>query len=105
MDGSVAYGMQIAAETGKHFYWLTCGITGASQVCEAALRVEGITEEELSSGCPCDPASKSKLRIVAKKGLLLRLTRNQDKHRGFVNGALAVLYEELSDGVILARLV
>ena len=62
-------------------------------------------EEELHQGYPCDPSSKSKLRIVAKKGVLLRLTRNQDKHRGFVNGALAEVFDELEDGVIIARLV
>ena len=105
LDASVAYGMQIAAEKGKHFYWLTCTNRGASEVCEAALRVKGIAEEELHWGYPCDPSSKSKLRIVAKKGVLLRLTRNQDKHRGFVNGALAEVYDELGDGVIVGRFV
>ena len=105
LDSSVKHGMQIAKEKRKHFYWLTCTNAGASKVCEAALRVEGITEEELRKGYPGDPSSKSRLRIVAKEGILLRLTRNQDKRRGFVNGALAVVYEELDDGVIIAKLV
>ena len=42
---------------------------------------------------------------MARKGVLLKLTRNQDKHRGFVNGALVACIEELGDGVIVARLV
>ena len=43
----------------------------------------------------CDPTSKSKLRIVAVKGILIRLTRNFDKQRGFVNGAIAKVFEDL----------
>ena len=105
MDECVAFGMQLAKEKNKHFAWLTCTNKGASDVCEAALRVLEVTEEQLRSGYPCDPSSKSRLRIVAKKGMLLRLTRNQDKHRGFVNGALAYVYEELSNGYIIARLL
>ena len=105
LDESVAYGMQIATESGKHFSWLTCTNKGASEVCEAALRVLGVTEEELEWGYPCDPASKSKLRIVAKKGILIRLTRNQDKMRGFVNGALARVFDELDTGVLIAQLI
>jgi hypothetical protein len=49
----------------------------------------------LEKGYPCDPTSKSKLRIVAVKGLLIRLTRNFDKQRGFVNGAIAKVFEDL----------
>ena len=40
-----------------------------------------------------DPASKSNLRILFRIGLVYRLTRNLDKARGFVNGALAVCVE------------
>ena len=56
---------------------------------------QGITDKQLEKGYPCDPTSKSKLRIVAVKGLLIRLTRNFDKQRGFVNGAIAKVFEDL----------
>ena len=105
MDDSVEHGMELAKKTGKHFSWLTCTNRGAAEVCEAALRVLGVTQEELDWGYPCDPTSKSRLRIVAKRGVLLRLTRNFDKGRGFVNGALARVYEELGHGVIIATLI
>ena len=105
LDASVAYGMELASETGKHFSWLTCTNRGAAEVCEAALRVIGVTQEELDWGYACDPTSKSVLRIVATKGVLLRLTRNFDKTRGFVNGALVRVFEDLGNGVIIAQLI
>ena len=60
----------------------------------------------LRAGYPGDPSSKSSLRILCKPGLLYRLTRNLDKRRGFVNGALAVCVESLKGHeVFIARLV
>ena len=98
--------MDLAKETGKHFAWLTCTNKGASEICEAALRVLKITQEELERwGYTCDPTSKSKIPRVAKEGVLLRLTRNFDKRRGFVNGALVRVFEDLGDGVIIAEFV
>ena len=47
LDDSVEHGMDLAKETGKHFSWLTCTNRGASEVCEAALRVLEITQEQL----------------------------------------------------------
>ena len=105
LDACVKRGMQIAAASKKHFQWLTCTNKGASEVCEAALRAKGITDEQLEAGYPCDPTSKSKLRIIAKKGILIRLTRNLDKTRGFVNGALAFVFEPLGRGVFVAQIL
>ena len=66
----------------------------------------GIDDAALSEGYLCDPATKSDLRILAKPGLLLRLTRNLDKSRGFVNGALAEVCESLrGNSVFTARLL
>ncbi len=43
---------------------------------------------------------------MAKPGIVLRLSRNFDKQRGFVNGALAVVCESLrGNAVFTARLV
>ena len=54
----------------------------------------------------CDPTTKSDLGVVAKKGILLRLSRNFDKQRGFVNGAYCLVEERLrGNAVFTARLV
>ena len=71
------------------FTWLTVTNAGSEEVCRAALRHQGITEAELDTGFVCDPQTKSRLRILARPGIILRLSRNIDKQRGFVNGALA----------------
>ena len=98
--------MQIAKEKKTNFMWLTCTNKGASEVCEAALRANGITDKQLESGYRCDPSSKSNLPIVAVKGVLMRLTRNFDKTRGFVNGALAFVFEPLhGNEVFVAQLL
>ena len=54
-----------------------------------------ITEEDLLNGAPCDPQTKSTLNILARPGIILRLSRNLDKVRGFVNGAVCVVIESL----------
>ncbi len=59
------------------------------------MRAQGMTDEQLKTGYRCDPTSKSNLRIIAKKDILVRLTRNLDKARGFVNGAIATVFEDL----------
>ena len=105
LEACVAYSMEIAQETGKPFTWLTATNRGSSEVCAAALSHLRVSEEELANGFKCDPAAKSNLRIVAQKGILVRLTRNFDKQRGFVNGALAEVWESLSgNAVFVARL-
>ena len=86
----MAQGMRLAEERGAVFTWLTCTNKGAASVCKAALHLQGITEEDLQQGYPCDPQTKSNLRIISRPGLVLRLSRNNDKIRGFVNGALCV---------------
>jgi ATP-dependent exoDNAse (exonuclease V) alpha subunit len=106
LEACVAEGIELAEKQKEPFSWLTCTNKGASEVCEAALALLGHSAKELASGYLCDPATKSDLRIVAKRGILLRLSRNFDKQRGFVNGALAVVCESLrGNEVFTARLV
>ena len=52
------------------------------------------------NGYLCDPASKSPLRILARRGIKVRLTRNFDKQRGFVNGATGTVCESLRDNAV-----
>jgi len=80
--------MELAERHGEPFQWLTVTNAGASEECQAALQVLGVSQEELSLGYLCDPATKSDLHIVAKQDILLHLSRNFNKQRGFVNGAL-----------------
>ena len=102
----VRYGMQIAEKTGKPFTWLTATNRGSHEICEAALRVLEVSQEELAGGFKCDPTSKSTLPIVAKTGIMLRLTRNFDKTRGFVNGAVGEVVESLrGNAAFVVRLV
>ena len=96
----VKRGMQLARDKGVPFTWLTATNRGASEVCAEALRLEGITDEELQRGYYCDPATKSELRIVAKPGVVVRLSRNFDKQRGFVNGAIGVVCHSLRGNAV-----
>ena len=106
LEECVAYGFELAAARRKVFTWLTHTNMGASTVCRAALALRGISDDDLHAGYRCDPLSKSRLPILARPGLLYRLTRNLDKRRGFVNGALAVCHESLmGNEVFIARLV
>ena len=93
METCVALGMKLADQAGEPFSWLSCTNKGALDVCTAALSVMGICAGDLTAGFLCDPATKSDLRILARKGILIRLSRNFDKQRGFVNGALARIEE------------
>ena len=79
---------------------------GASDVCLAALQHKGVSAADLDDGYLCDPASKSVLRILVIPGLIIRLTRNFDKQRGFANGALAAICDSLDGNrVFTARLL
>ena len=98
--------MRLAEKAKEPFAWLTCTNKGSSDVCKAALEVEGVTDDEVADGYYCDPASKNNLGIVFKKSIIYRLTRNMDKARGYVNGALAEGIESLDGNkVFTARLL
>ena len=96
----VRRGMELASSKGTPFNWLTATNRGAAEVCQAALALEGITDEDLAGGYCCDPATKSDLSIVAKPGVVVRLSRNFDKQRGFVNGAVGVIREALRGNAV-----
>ena len=81
---------------GKHFMWLCVTNAGADRINRAALALCGVTESDLEKGYPGDPNCKAG-KIFIKAGIWLRLTRNLDKARGFVNGALAQVLEVLAE--------
>ena len=106
LDVCVQYGMELGKAEGTVFTWLTARNRGAAEVCEAALRSLGITADDLQGGFLCDPQTKSPLRILARPGIVIRLSRNLDKARGFVNRALAEVCESLrGNAVFMARLL
>ena len=100
LEAAVRQGLELEESSGLRFTWLTCTNAGAAEVCRAALAVAGIGEEELSGGYLCDPESKSPLRILARPGVKVRLTRNLDKQRGFVNGATGTVCESLRGNAV-----
>ena len=106
LEWCVARGMQMAREAQCVFTWLTTTNAGAEEISRAALRLQGIGEAELARGFVCDPQTKSTLRILARPGIILRLSRNLDKQRGFVNGALAEVVVSLrGNAVFVAKLL
>ena len=101
----VAKGMELGSEQNEVFTWLTATNRGAAEVCTAALLNKGITKADTDLGYHCDPTSKSTIGILAIAGIILRLTRNLDKGRGFVNGALCIVIEKLhGNGYFIAPL-
>ena len=92
----------MTAVPGRVFVWLCVTNAGADKVNAAVLAHLGL---DPAAGVPGDPKVGAG-GIVVRAGLYVRLTRNLDKDRGFVNGAIGVIEVVLSaaDGVFLARL-
>ena len=90
LEIAVKCGHQLGLRRGHPFIWLCVTNKGANLVNEMALKNAGVTDEERHYGYNGDPnANAGKLFI--KEGLRVRLTRNLDKSRGFVNGAMATV--------------
>ena len=81
---------------GHHFMWLCVTNSGANKINDMALKVEGVTDEQRQYGYDGDENAKAG-KMFIRPGLMIRLTRNLDKTRGFVNGALAEVHDVLSE--------
>ena len=100
LQEAVAKGLSIYARSGKLFVWLCVTNKGVRDVNIAAIAQldPPITEEDLRSrGFPTDPNVGKNGYIVIRSGITIRCTRNIDKDRGFVNGAIAVVVDVLVD--------
>ena len=85
----IEFGMEAQERAGYPFVWICNTNRGVAKVCRAALRTLGIQLEDIErDGYLGDPGVKGSLRILPRVGVWIRLTRNLDKARGFVNGAL-----------------
>ena len=103
LDTAVRQGMAIAADQGRHFIWLTVTNKGAQTINEHGCAAVGITPELLATAPHGDPKVHAG-PVYAKPGVMIRLTRNLDKDRGFVNGAIGEVVDVLSDRVFTLRL-
>ena len=102
LDAAVRAGLDYGRRRGVSFSWLCVTNAGADRVNCAALRLLGIhdQDENLLFGDPKVNAG----RINVSIGVMLRLTRNLDKGRGFVNGAIGEVFAILDDYVFILRL-
>jgi hypothetical protein len=90
----VEFGMEAQERHRQPFVWICNTNKGVAKVSRAALRHIGIELEDIEAdGYLGDPSVKGMLRILPRVGVWLRLTRNLDKARGFVNGALGQVVE------------
>ena len=74
--------MRLAEAKEEPFAWLCTTNAGVAKVCGAARVHEGLSAKDLEQRYLPDPTSKSTLRIVARPGILARLTRNLTKVAG-----------------------
>jgi hypothetical protein len=86
--------MQMQRDHKKVFMWLCVTNKGAAEVNQAAVKTLGITTQDLLTGCASDPKVDGEFMCI-RKGMMVRLTRNLDKERGFVNGALGLVVDIL----------
>ena len=87
---AVRTGLDIEKRTGEPFVWLCVTSDGARRVCEAALELLGL-RDYIGKGFLTDPNQGEAMRFYASPGIIVPLTRNVDKDRGYVNGAVRVV--------------
>ena len=85
---AVCYGRKLAETTGEAFVWLCVTNAGVDYVNRTVLYSLGLLDDCLRYGFPSDPNAGQVAPFYAAPGVAIRLTRNLDKERGFVNGAM-----------------
>jgi hypothetical protein len=96
LELAVATGLELQRRRGHHFMWLCVTNKGANEINSMALKYSKITDAQREHGYNGD-ANASAGKMFIRSGLWIRLTRNLDKVRGFVNGALAQVVTVLAE--------
>ena len=96
---------RIEAHTGKAFTFLTVTNSGARKLNHTRCAMDFADTEEVQHWqlhCSCgDPDYLE--QVLAILGMRIRLTRNVDKERGFVNGAVCDIVHKLRKNVFIAK--
>ena len=97
LESVVRQTIALELQSNKSFIWLTVTNAGAAKVNDAVLQQSYNLSSAFieANGYPGDSKAGAE-RIVLQMGMRLRLTRNIDKDRGFVNGALGTVVSILS---------
>ena len=97
LDRAVAEALQLERTEGRKFTFLTVTNRGAFALNEARVRKQFLEAQDLAAtqSVPVDPAQCLK-QLVFLKGMQVRLTKNLDKDRVFVNGALGTIVKVLN---------
>ena len=102
---AVAESMRIEQETGKPFTFLTVTNQGARRINHTRCLMEFGDHERVQNAerytIPGDPDLAGDAVVIP--GMKVRLTRNVDKERGFVNGTLAEVEHILAKGVFVVK--
>ena len=95
-----AFGERLSQRRGKPFTWLCVTNAGAQKVNEAIVEMK-----QFAARAPYEPFKAEHGGTVRLcEGVLLRLSRNMDKPRGYVNGAMATVEHVFSPAVAIIRL-
>lgn len=103
---AVQKALRLERETGRGFTFLTVTSKGAKQLNLARLRAEfpeAARKIEGLDGCIVgDPQAEAGL-LWLQPGMRVRLTRNLDKDRGFVNGSSGIIETMLTKDTFVLR--
>lgn len=107
LDNAIGKSINLEDTNQKPVTWLTVTNKGAAKVNQTMLSRRYSLDPEFISqrGYPGDVKAGAD-RLVIQAGMRLRLTRNLDKDRGFVNGAIGIVTQLLDTGgkIFLMRL-
>ena len=99
MSKAVKVSQELQRRRGRHFMWLCVTNKGANEINDMALQNLDVTQAQRQTGYNGDANARAG-KMFIKVGLWIRLTRNLDKRRGFVNGALGQVVDLLSQDAV-----
>ena len=103
LQAAVAKARSIEAETGRQFTFLTVTNKGAQALNLERLRAEfpdAASKIDNFQGVRGDPNADAGIMVI-QPGMRVRLTRNLDKERGFVNGNIGIVSKVIRPDVFI----